>query len=414
MPQPRGVVEARAQRASRPLALLLALALALTGCSGDTELAPPTPTSTDAREATAQRVVVALQDALQAGDAPAAEALAADEARQLLGAVAGNVQALDLRLAELRYLEPAQLPAEELTGRPDGTWGATVELSWRLSGWDQRDSRVETAVLLDRDGRVLGFAPGTGRVPLWLTGPLDVRRSPRVLVLSGADGPGLGVESVRDLGRQAVAEVTQTLGWDGKLVLEVPATEDDLEGALQAAPGQYGDIAAVTTAADGSAGEAAPVHVFLNPALFGRLGGQGAQVVMTHEAVHVATRATASSAPNWLREGFADYVALEHADVPVQKAGAQAIAGVRRNGPPKELPTDAELSASAPGLGAAYEEAWLVCRFIARAHGQEKLIAFYEAVDGGASLAAALRNVLGTSEPALTAAWSSDMARLAG
>lgn len=398
----------------RGIAVLACLAAFLTGCSGDTELAPPEPTSTDARDAIAQRVVDALEDALEEGDGAAAESLAAAEAKPLLRAVADNAEALGLRLSRLRYLEPAELPADELAGKPEGAWGATVELSWRLRGWDLRDARVETAVVLDGEGRILGFAPGTGRVPLWLAGPLDVRRAPRVLVVSAAEENGLSAPRILGLGRQAVAEVTETLGWNGRLVLEAPATDGDLERALQAEPGQYASIAAVTTSTDGSAGDRAPVHVFLNPALFGRLGNQGAQVVMTHEAVHVATRATASSAPNWLREGFADYVALEHAGVPVQKAGAQAIAGVRKDGPPTALPTDAELSASAPGLGGAYEEAWLVCRFIAREYGEDRLIAFYDAVDGGATVPGALQDVLGTSERALTTDWSRDLARLAG
>lgn len=398
----------------RGIAVLACLAAFLTGCSGDTELAPPEPTSTDAREATAQRVVVALKDALVAGDVAAAESLAAAEAKPLLRAVADNTEALGLQLSRLRYLEPAELPADELAGKPEGTWAATVELSWRLRGWDQRDARVETAVVLDGEGRILGFAPGTGRVPLWLSGPLQVRTAPRVLVFSASGDKVLSAPRILGLGRQAVAEVTETLGWNGRLVLEVPATDSDLERALQAPSGQYASIAAVTTATDGSAGDGAPVHVFFNPVLFGRLGSQGAQVVMTHEAVHVATRATVSSAPTWLREGFADYVALEHAGVPVQEAGAQAIAGVRKDGPPTTLPTDADLSAAAPGLGAAYEEAWLVCRFIAREYGEHRLIAFYDAVDGGATVPAALRDVLGTSERALTTAWSRDLARLAG
>ena len=56
----------------------------------------------------------------------------------------------------------------------------------------------------------------------------------------------------------------------------------------------------------------------MNPPVFEPLGPQGAQIVMSHEAAHVATDAAASSMPTWLLEGFADYVALAHVDLPVR------------------------------------------------------------------------------------------------
>lgn len=396
------------------LAVVLAALAFLTGCAGDTELAPPTPTSTDARELAAQRAVAALDKALDARDDAAARTVAAPPAQPLLEAVLANVRALDLQVHSVRYLEEAVLPPQDLAGHPPGSWGATIQLVWQLPEWDARESSIETAMLLDRQGRILGFAPGTDRVPLWLTGPLEVQRSPRVLVLSAAKAGGLGAAQILRLGRQAVAEVSDSLGWRGRLVLEVPDTERRLEQALNANEGHYATIAGVTSSVDGSSDAQAPVHVFLNPAVFGRLRGAGAQVVMTHEAVHVATKATASSAPFWLREGFADQIALDHAGVPVRTAAAQAIARVRDDGPPKELPTDADLSASAPGLGAAYEEAWLVCRYIAQTYGEDRLIAFYDAVHGGAPVAQALQDVLGTGVEALTRGWSQDLARLAG
>src|SRR3546814_6597486 len=76
-------------------------------------------------------------------------------------------------------------------------------------------------------------------------------------------------------------------------------------------PGDYANIAAVTTTVDGSLSPSAPVHVFVNPQMWAGLKPQGAQVVMSHEAVHVVTGAAITSGvPLWLLEGFADYVAL--------------------------------------------------------------------------------------------------------
>lgn len=401
----------------RLVVLLLTSLLAFTGCSNDTEIAPPLPTSSAARADSAQQVATALGQALTDHDTAAAADVAAPAVRPLLQAVAANVGRLGLRSVGLRYLEDGVVDPQRLDSVPDGTWAATMELTWRLPGWDHRASRAELSVLLHRDdgrARVVGFAPGgEGRVPVWLTGPVEVRRTGRVLIASASGQSALSAAALLRLGRQAVREVGATLRWHGRLVIEVPQTEQQLEQALAAGEKQYASIAAVTTTVDGSAGRRAPLHVFLNPGVFNRLGAQGAQVVMTHETVHVATHANASAAPDWLREGFADYVALSHARVPVAKAGAQAIAKTRKQGPPRQLPSDADLGASAPHIGTAYEEAWLVCRFIAREYGERRLIRFYRAVDGGTPLPEALRQVLDTSEQGLVSGWSRSLTDLA-
>lgn len=394
----------------RGLVAFLAILALTSGCSHDTEITPPKPSVTADQDAEAADAVARLQRVLVRHDTKAMA-----QTRALSDAVA-NARTLRLRILSVRYVEPAELAAEDLAGVPSGTFGATVEMGYRLSGWDPRPTRLETTVLLHRTGgqtTVVGFAPGTGRLPLWLSGPLSIVAEGRVLVIDRSDDPRLAGNTLARLARVAVREDARTLGWNGRLVVEVPDSETALEQALEATAGQYANIAAVTTTVDGSAGRTAPLHVFLNPAVFSRLGHQGAQVVMTHESVHVATRANASKAPDWVREGFADYVALLHAGVPISEAGAQAIAQARKQGPPKHLPTDAELAASAPGLGTTYEEAWLVCRTIGQRYGTAKLIALYEALDSGTPLAAALNRVLGIDQRELVAEWSHDVARLA-
>jgi len=136
--------------------------------------------------------------------------------------------------------------------------------------------------------------------------------------------------------------------------------------------------------------------------------------VLSHETTHVATGASFTSMPTWLLEGFADYVALAHAGVPVQVAAGQILPRIRKHGLPTHLPTRAELDPRANGLGATYEEAWLACRYLAQAYGERKLVAFYDDVDGGASLRSAFRSVLGTTEQAFVAGWRHDLRGLAG
>ncbi|MET0997257.1 MAG: hypothetical protein ABWX73_00960, partial [Marmoricola sp.] len=129
---------------------------------------------------------------------------------------------------------------------------------------------------------------------------------------------------------------------------------------------------------------------------------------------HVATDATFTSMPTWLLEGFADFVALDGAGVPVEVAAGQILTRIRKNGLPRRLPTSADLDPTATGLGATYEEAWLACRFLAEEYGADRLVTFYRKVGGGASVEEAFRSELGTTQPRFVAQWRADLARLAG
>lgn len=398
--------------------VLLALGL-LAGC-GDTEIEPPEPerAGTSLPE-DAPRLLDGLTRAIADGDADAAAALAVPGSEGQLRAVVGNARELGLRDVSMRYLSEATPDEQDGAGggvaAPSGAQVAIVELAYRLP-WDKGATELETSVVVgtgsDDEPAIQGFGPLADRTPLWLTGEVHVRSSGRVHVLA------VDVDRVDGLlaqGRRALADVSRVLpDWRGDLVLEAPSSGRQLEAVIGAEPGQYGGIAAVTSSVDGSLTPTAPVHVLLNPDVFDKLGGRGAQVVMSHEATHVATEATLSGMPRWLSEGFADYVALAAGDVPVRTAAAQALAAVEKDGPPERLPTEADLDPRAGGLGATYEEAWLACRFLAEQHGEGRLVAFYEAVDEGASTQQAFHDVLGTTEEAFVQAWADDMAALSG
>ena len=202
--------------------------------------------------------------------------------------------------------------------------------------------------------------------------------------------------------------------WKGRLVVEVPESSEELDAVLQPEPGEYDNIAAVTTTADGSLATGAPVRVFVNPVVFGRLKERGAQVVMSHETTHVATEATFASMPTWLLEGFADFVALDDAGVPVDLAARQILARIRKEGLPDGLPTSSDLDPTANELGATYEEAWLACRFLAQEYGARAMVRFYRTVNDGSSTQQVFRSVLGTSQQEFVSRWRDDLARLAG
>ena len=86
---------------------------------------------------------------------------------------------------------------------------------------------------------------------------------------------------------------------------------------------------------------------------------------------------------------------------------------VRRDGPPANLPTTADLDPSSSGLGATYEEAWTVCRLIGRTYGQQKMVDLYEAVDAGTPVGRAFRTVLGTTQADFVKSWRADLTSLA-
>jgi hypothetical protein len=248
-------------------------------------------------------------------------------------------------------------------------------------------------------------------VPLWLADRLSVVRTPHTLLAVAGDSPGRYPALVQ----RARSQVRGVLpSWNGSLLVEVPRTRDQLDAAVSAEPGQYDNIAAVTTSADGSLARGAPVRVFVNPTVFDKLKQRGAQVVMSHEATHVATGATFVSMPTWLLEGFADFVALDGAGVPVEVAAGQILKRIRKEGLPKALPTASDLDPTATGLGATYEEAWLACRFLASEFGADRLVRFYRQVSAGTSAPAAFRSVLGISQSEFVRRWRADVARLAG
>lgn len=377
---------------------------------------PPGPTAGEAQPALAAAALHDLEDAVDSGDPGAARGLAPAgdrDARALLAAVATNAEDLHVADFSLRYVD------EEGGVDADGSWVAAVDVTWRLRGFDDTATRTEVPVRFRADGgrvAVAGIGGGPDgadqRDPVWLTGPLTVRRTPDTLVMVA--GPDRDADSYAARARAAVPVVRRVLpDWRSGLVVEVPGSAAALDRALDADPGTYAHIAAVTSTVGGSLAPGAPVHVFVNPDVFGALRPQGAQVVMSHEAVHVATDAATSDMPLWLLEGFADYVALRDVDLPLSTTAGQVARQVRRHGPPAALPGPAEFDTTTTHLGASYESAWLACRLLAETGGEAALVRLYRQVDDGTALEAALRSTFGLGVADLTRRWQEELQDLA-
>jgi hypothetical protein len=357
-----------------------------------------------------------LTAAVLGADTGAADDLAAEgdaAASTQLVALATNAGLLHVEDFTLRYVDEASGIS------PDGTWTAAVDATWAFAGFDDAPSRTEVLVTFrlasDEAGsaRIVSVGGGDRRTPVWMDGPVSVRRTPRTLVLVAGDPSELA--AYQRVTERAIPTVSKVLtSWRPRLVVEVPADLAGLEAALNTEPGSYAAIAAVTAAPDGLLTPDAPLHVFVNPEVFDRNSEQGDQVVMSHEAAHVATRAPESRAPKWLVEGFADYIALRDIRLPTSRTAAQIITQVQRQGVPPTLPDEEAFNGSEAHLGAAYEAAWLVCVVLAERGGERALVRFYDEAGDGGPLTPALRSEFGWTEGDLLAAWQQRLEELAG
>ncbi|WP_156393494.1 MULTISPECIES: hypothetical protein [unclassified Nocardioides] len=364
--------------------------------------------SPSARQDLAAAALADLQTAVGARD----RARLHPDAGELAETAVDNAEELRVAGFTARYVdEDAALTAT----LPDGQWAAAVDTTWRFAGYDPREAHAEVTFVFAREGdhAVLVDVGGGGRrTPLWLATALNVSRTPQALVMAAGDQP---VNRFARQARVAVRAVGKVLPpWRQKLVMVVPESDEQLDEVLAADPGEYAEIAAVTTTVDGSLSPSAPVHVFVNPEVFSGLRRNGAQVVTTHELVHVATgAATASNTPLWLLEGFADYVALRDVTLPLSVTAGQVLAQVRRDGAPRHLPAGNEFDTHTTHLGASYEAAWLACRLLAQTGSEQDLLRLYDEVSDGAPVGAALQQVYGFGEKELVQRWRRELERLA-
>lgn len=382
--------------------LLLVLG-ALAACSEDEALPAPVATAVDPVGASA--LLADLVDAVAAG--------AATDDGPWPSHLVSNAAALGVTDFSLRFVAEDAALTPTL---PDGQWAAAVDLSWRFDGRDPLPAHVETTFVFEGRGADLRLVSvgGGGRVsPLWLAVPVVVAANADAMVLLAGDDTERA-QGLLDRATEAVRVVEEELRRPEQgLVVEVPGGDTSVERTLDVERGSYDGIAAVTSMVDGTTAPGSPVHVFVNDAVFSGLSEHGAQVVITHEAVHVATGAAAQQGvPLWLTEGFADHVALLDSDLPMSVTAAQVIARVRRDGLPDELPTDADFDARNTGLGAAYEGAWIACRLLAERADLGAMVELQDRVAAGEPLAKALRATHALTPKELTELWRAELRRL--
>jgi hypothetical protein len=293
---------------------------------------------------------------------------------------------------------------------------ADVGVRWALRG-DHTMAATKVVIELvphDTELRVAGVEPAPRtRQPIWMLGRLAVRHGADTVV--AATDPATA-RRVGSLLLQAERDVHAVDGrWHGSLVAYVPADQADFEKLVEGDPGQYDNIAGITTSVDGSTGVGSPQMIAVNPTIFDTLSDDGQRVVVTHEATHLATNAASSTAPDWLIEGFADYVAIGAAQIPLKLAAGPAVDGRGDAGAPLQLPSDEDFSdRDADEQQQAYALSWLAVRMLADRYGQRRLVSFYlDAVAAPNQLDRTLRLHFSTSLTEVTRQWRQLVGRLA-
>jgi hypothetical protein len=264
-------------------------------------------------------------------------------------------------------------------------------LRYRLRGFDTKPASVfQTPTFVHRDGKWLlaSFSDfrsegAKSSVDLWDFGPVSVLRRSNVLVLGHPASADI-MRVVADEVSAGIPRVSAVWGhdWSERAVVLVPETQHEL-GTVVGDFGDLDNIAAVATAEVAIGGRPNPVgdRIGINPANWPELSPLGRRIVLTHELTHVASRAlTGASTPNWLAEGFADYVGYLGTGVPTSFIAQDLAVDVRATGAPRGLPSDAQFAGSNAKLSQAYEAAWMACVLLAQRYGEDDLVRFYRAV----------------------------------
>ena len=399
-----------------------ALTVGTAGCTGGREADLDTPAASvapeDVRDKAAAALVEQVQEALTGGPDTAGGVPTPDAgARAELVAAAANLRALRLRSVGLRYLAPSTtaLTEGEQGRHGDSAWVGDVQISWQQAGVDRRPALLTIPVVLsgqDEEQQFVSFrTQAADRVPLWLLTRLAVVRAPRSVAV--ASDPA-SARRLSRLAERAVDTVRQTLPrWRDRLLVQETATQADFQLAAGLPAQQARAVAAVTTTADGSADADAQGQVFVNPRLYDPLGEEGRQIVVSHEAAHVALGAATTRLPLWLSEGMADWIALRTSPLPVERLAGQVLDWVRDGGGPRSLPGPDAFDGSDRRIGAWYEAAWLAVRRLGETYGAERLLRFYRASAAAGSTDEAFRSVLGTTEAAFTRDWRAHLGSLA-
>ena len=439
----RGALRARAAVAALVVGLLA-------GCSddGSTGTTRPSPATSSASSATTQQNAPdpsgAREDALSALLAARAAAVRERDRAAFAATLDDRTSGFGLRqLAQYDALaklplgtfaygtpEPApELGADRVAQLGPEAWVSRVTGRYSLAGYDTSTREFESYFTVVRRGdgwRLADDTDGGTQVQAWDLPAFTVVRSSTTLVMGS--GPASRLRPYLAQGNLAVKRVDAvwTAPWNSRLVLVVPRTAAQMAEQVGQDKDSVAQVAAVTDGPFDTEGRAGADRVVVNPGAFATLETRGQQVVVTHEATHVAIRATTDRpVPLWLSEGMADYVGYRDVGATRRQVAAALLAKVRAGTGPKALPSAADFDPSRTTIAPSYNAAWLAVNRIVDRYGRAALVRFYLAVattpDGSTApppdpddaAAAAFRSVLGTTQGSFTKEWLASLRTLA-
>ncbi|WP_432559142.1 hypothetical protein [Granulicoccus sp. GXG6511] len=313
-----------------------------------------------------------------------------------------NLAQLEVAITPTGRTHPLSAARRELLGSSATVQAARVD--WAVPGFPAATHTVWFTVTTDTGSpRLAGLTDGpSGAVPLWLLQETRVVVDGSDAVLAADDrdaGPWLaGLATAR-------AELRQHNLDPSSLVVQLPDSPADFERVL----GVHADSHRAVAASTWPFGETA--HIVVNPLATRSLRAEARQVLLTHEAVHVASGSVQRRGLLWLSEGYADLVALSaHPEVRAAHE-AHLAADQRRHGIADALVSDADLDPGNPRVDAHYQRAWLTVRVLDRNTGTADRI--HAAVQSGAALDQALEDE-GWNRGSLQSEVHAELRRLTG
>ena len=405
------------------------------------QAAPPPALGEQAerRSAGLAKVLDARAEALLRGDREgwlAAVASSAPQYRQAQALVFRRLQAV--HVTAWRYQvhgDAGPLPADRQRAVGGQAWLIDVTLSYRLAA-DTRDIQrsQQLTVVQEGDGwRVAADTDGVTQRDLWDLGQMYEVDGDRSLIVGTARHQARLARYAKEVDAAAKrVDAAWGRAWPRTVVVLVPDDKEQMAQLLgRDSTAGMEQIAAVTIGEldrqEGATEASATAdRIILNPAAFDQMGSLGRQIVLTHEVTHVATRASAVvSAPLWLEEGFADYLAYRNTGLSRREIAKDLIRDVRARKGPTALPDSDSFDAMRhTDVAPAYVASWFAVQTIADRSDPDEVVRFYRIAtgmdrDGAAvtpdqALAEAFAEVLGTDEATFESQWLAAVRRLAG
>ncbi|NKE63720.1 hypothetical protein FXN61_46215 [Lentzea sp. PSKA42] len=176
---------------------------------------------------------------------------------------------------------------------------------------------------------------------------------------SSCDGELAGrVSRMLDESVRGVGDILD-IGWSRRVDVVVPASESELVSLVGPA---FADMAGIAIR------DGAGQRVVLNRVRAAPLSDVELRLLLRHEITHVATRdLTSDSAPLWLVEGFADWVAFHGLGLSLRQAAPLLTSDV------SALPTDF----GGPGRDLAYQQAYSIMVYLESRLGERGVVEFF-------------------------------------